>query len=592
MQKKHKGRLVPVLCNIIGTLLIVLVFAVTIPLVVPSMMNYESFSVESGSMEPDYPVGSVVYVKACEAQEVRPNDVITFVKEETVITHRVVENHVVEGEFITKGDANPQADIESVPYAALIGRVEYHLPILGAVLTVLASTVGKVYILLVGAIGVMFNILAGRIRATRRRKALEEAREASQAEEKRKAIEEQKRLLRAKYGIQEEPEEESSEGTEADEAAAAMTSESSSEGTSASTQAAAPRKKKHIVRKVIMVILALIFVGAGIGAGSILLQYKHSDEVYANAAMSYTAKSAATTATAESEKSGSDLIPGYLKIKDPAEEAASTGETITSPTLPGSVSNGPQTEEIREGFFVLVEEEPYTKPPIDPAIKAQCIKDLDSSHIFEEKKAVRAMRVLAPIRVDFKSLLDVTEDVKGWIYCADTNINYPVLHGATNNTYLRHTYDGEYNIAGSIFIETDNDPNFKDANTIVYGHHMNDGSMFANLEDWADQKYYEDHPVMWILTPKQDYMLVLVAGYHTAAGSDTYTMFHEPDEEMRAYLDKAVEKSDFITNLRLPLGKNTHYVVLSTCAYIFDNARYVLHGLLVPVDSAGGKPLW
>jgi len=320
--------------------------------------------------------------------------------------------------------------------------------------------------------------------------------------------------------------------------------------------------------------------------------------------MSYTAKSAAAASSAESAKSGSELIPEYLKKTDPAMEGTQEGQTApegveSDLTKAGTVINADasldasQSQEIREGFFVLENEEgPMAKPVADPAVRAQYVKDLDAAGLFEEKKAVRAMRVLAPIRVDFKSLLDVTEDVKGWIYCGDTNINYPILHGPTNNTYLRHTYDGEYNIAGSIFIETDNDPDFKDLNTIVYGHHMNDGSMFATLEDWADQEYYEDHPVMWILTPKQDYMLVLVAGYHTAAGSDAYTMFHEPDEEFRAYLDKAVEKSDFKTDYLLPIGNNTHYVMLSTCAYIFNNARYVIHGLLVPIDSAGGKPQW
>ena len=68
--------------------------------------------------------------------------------------------------------------------------------------------------------------------------------------------------------------------------------------------------------------------------------------------------------------------------------------------------------------------------------------------------------VQPPIEVDFDTLCAVNPDVIGWLYCEGTAINYPVLHGATNDTYLRHLYDGSYNTAGSLFIETQNAPSF------------------------------------------------------------------------------------------------------------------------------------
>lgn len=193
---------------------------------------------------------------------------------------------------------------------------------------------------------------------------------------------------------------------------------------------------------------------------------------------------------------------------------------------------------------------------------------------------------LAPIVVDFEGLLGVNEDVVGWIYGEDTLINYPVLQGEDDDYYLHHSYDREESKSGSIFVEAKNRPQFADANTIIYGHHMKDKSMFASLSYWGAQEYYEEHPVLWLLTPVQDYKIVLFSGYTTSATSETYTIFPEKGEELNEYLAASKAQSDFQCEL-MPDGSE-RYVVLSTCAYNFNNARYVLHGILVPVDSAGG----
>ncbi len=196
---------------------------------------------------------------------------------------------------------------------------------------------------------------------------------------------------------------------------------------------------------------------------------------------------------------------------------------------------------------------------------------------------------IAPISVDFAGLQAVNGDVCGWIYCEDTPINYPVVHGEDNDFYLMHNYDGTDSASGSIFMEADNRPGFADSNTIIYGHHMKNGSMFATLDKWAEQEYYEGHSVMWLLTPEQDYKIVLFSGYTTSANSDTYMIFDGACGELDDYLAKCKGQSDF--DAEVELEGDARYVLLSTCAYVFDNARYVLHGKLVPADSAGGRPL-
>lgn len=189
----------------------------------------------------------------------------------------------------------------------------------------------------------------------------------------------------------------------------------------------------------------------------------------------------------------------------------------------------------------------------------------------------------APIKVDFEALMESGSDVVGWLYCEDTKIDYPLVKGENNSFYLNHSYDGSKLNAGAIFVDSNNRDIFEDSNTIIYGHHMQDGSMFAGLHSWMEEGYYEEHPVFWLLTPEQDYKVVLFAGYTTPAVSETYTIFPLPSQELDGYLKSCVEKSDFKADVALD-GKGK-YVVFSTCSYVYTDARYVLHGMLVPVES-------
>lgn len=135
-----------------------------VPVTVPRFLGYESYSVVSGSMEPEIPVGSIIYVKPVEPVDVAAGEVIAFQSGDSVVTHRVIMNQQVEGQFTTKGDANAAEDVNAVPYGALLGRVERHYPMLGALLGLYGSTVGKVYVLCFAACGAMLNVLAGRMR--------------------------------------------------------------------------------------------------------------------------------------------------------------------------------------------------------------------------------------------------------------------------------------------------------------------------------------------------------------------------------------------------------------------------------------------
>ena len=97
-----------------------------------------------------------------------------------------------------------------------------------------------------------------------------------------------------------------------------------------------------------------------------------------------------------------------------------------------------------------------------------------------------------PLAVDFESLKAINPDVKGWLYIEALDISYPVVQGPDNDAYLHTTYEGTSNFAGSIFLDYQNQGDFSDGNTIVYGHNMKNLSMFGKLKQMKEQEKYRD----------------------------------------------------------------------------------------------------
>lgn len=203
------------------------------------------------------------------------------------------------------------------------------------------------------------------------------------------------------------------------------------------------------------------------------------------------------------------------------------------------------------------------------------MRDTVSDYVSEDEQSV------PPFSVDFDAMRAENPDVVGWLRCEGTPIDFPVVKGPDNDWYLRRNWKGEHDMCGSVFVDAAASDGFADARTVVYGHHMNDNLMFACLEDWGDQRFYEEHPDMWLLTPGHAYRLELVAGEHIPATSDAYLPATEHDEAFAAWLADYVGHSDFKTGVSaLPEDR---YVMLSTCAYVYEDARYTLLGKLVEV---------
>ena len=185
--------------------------------------------------------------------------------------------------------------------------------------------------------------------------------------------------------------------------------------------------------------------------------------------------------------------------------------------------------------------------------------------------------------IDFAALQEENDDVVGWICCKGSKINYPVVHGEDNSFYMEHLYNGEWNPGGAIFIDFRNLPDFASGNTLLYGHHMQDGSMFAGVTEYADQTYMDSHAIIWFLTPEQDYMLLPFSAYITHATGDAYTLEFSTSEERDSWVQQRIANS-YVESMVTPQADDP-IVTLSTCTYEYDNARFVLHCVLRPVGE-------
>lgn len=186
-----------------------------------------------------------------------------------------------------------------------------------------------------------------------------------------------------------------------------------------------------------------------------------------------------------------------------------------------------------------------------------------------------------PITVDFAKLKETNDDIVGWLYCEDTVINYPVAQAQDNDYYLYRLLNGEYNRGGTLFMECLNKSDFSDWNTLIYGHNMKNNTMFGTLTDYIDQEYYDEHPVWYLLTPEKNYRIELIAGFVTDVTSEVYSI-PRTLEDKEWLLNKVTRKSTFATNAEI--GVNDRLITFSTCTYEYNDARYVLIGILKEVE--------
>lgn len=184
---------------------------------------------------------------------------------------------------------------------------------------------------------------------------------------------------------------------------------------------------------------------------------------------------------------------------------------------------------------------------------------------------------------DFAELEKINPDTVGWITADGSRIDYPVVQGRDNEYYLDHMFDRRENKVGAIFMDWRNTSDFSDKNTILYGHHMKDGSMFAGLAGYKDQGTYDKFPEMMLFTPSGNYKIDLFAGNIIHGSADEVPLSFKTEEEFQHFILEVRNKSTFKVDVQVT--KADRIITLATCTYEFNNARYIVFGKLIPLDQ-------
>ena len=280
---------------------------------------------------------------------------------------------------------------------------------------------------------------------------------------------------------------------------------------------------KRRTRRVLIALLALVFVGS---LGMLIyrgMDYREGEEVYAEAE------------TLVELPDLSDLPAPTVETAAPAPETPETPEAPEAPEKPV-----------------------YVDPYAD---------------------ALRNM--------DFTALREVNSDVLGWIMIPGTPISYPLLQGEDNQYYLKHTWKKWSSAVGAIFLECQNSPDLSDFNTIVYGHRMNNGSMFASLKNYKKQSYWAAHPCVYITDDNGSHKYEIFAAYEVSTTGTTYQLGFSGDASKQAFIDYCLAQSVIDTGITPTVYDRV--LTLSTCTGNGHATRWVVQAVLkgvAPSDTA------
>lgn len=167
----------------------------------------------------------------------------------------------------------------------------------------------------------------------------------------------------------------------------------------------------------------------------------------------------------------------------------------------------------------------------------------------------------------------------GWLSIDGTNINYPVMQFPDNpNFYLKHSFDKEYSNYGVPYVQENCELGISD-NSIIYGHHMDDGSMFADLCKYESEDFYKEHKTIHFDTMDGFGEYEIVAAFKTVAYSNDgfpYFLFVNADkpEDFDDFISKCKELALYDTGVTAEYGDKL--ITFSTCEYSRDNGRMVI----------------
>jgi len=184
--------------------------------------------------------------------------------------------------------------------------------------------------------------------------------------------------------------------------------------------------------------------------------------------------------------------------------------------------------------------------------------------------------------IDFEALLEINEDTIAWVYVPGTLIDYPVVISKDNYDYLEHGFDGKQNWYGTPFMDMGNSPDFSDRNTVIYGHNMNDGTMFAGLHKFKDMEFFEETREIKLYTIEGMRTYEIFAAYITDNRNILFEMDYSDDTVWKSYIEGifANEDANLLSRETIQIGEADQILTLSTCVKDEFYQRYLVQGIL------------
>ena len=185
--------------------------------------------------------------------------------------------------------------------------------------------------------------------------------------------------------------------------------------------------------------------------------------------------------------------------------------------------------------------------------------------------------------INLAALREVNPDVVGWIRVPGTAIDYPLMQGEDNDFYLNHTWEGESNSVGSLFLEYQCSGDLTDFHSIIYGHNMGDGSMFGRLKRYAKQDYWEKYPYVYLVTDGGVYRYEIFSAYKADVEGDAYAVRVRTEERKEAVIALALESSVIETGITPAV--TDRILTRSTCSGETYANRWVVQARLKMVEA-------
>lgn len=176
-------------------------------------------------------------------------------------------------------------------------------------------------------------------------------------------------------------------------------------------------------------------------------------------------------------------------------------------------------------------------------------------------------------------LLETNADYVGWISLPGLSLEYPLVFGNDNAFYLTHSFYKKYSKYGTIFMDYRNAPDFTQPQTVLYGHHMRNDTMFARLDELRKKANYAANSTIQIYTPAGLKTYKVFSVYPVDATTTTLNL-PALASDLSSRISTYTKKSLYATGV--DTSQATHILTLVTCTWVIDNGRLFVHAIEVP----------